>query len=175
MERQKRQYHYRSDSDCARLWGELKGMCAKLAWKICKDDATVDEVLARALERLCEDRPVENIRAWLNRVVFLEACKRAARAKEVREYVDDEPGKEDAEDRVLREEIRVRVRRALLAMPKKWSKAAELYYLQDMQGRDAAQVAGMHYEAFRSNVDRARLYMREELRDVYNDRFQERG
>lgn len=156
---------YKSESECARDWASVERLVLKVAGDVGRG-GDIGDIVAHCLERVCEARPVENLAGWVSRVAYNRSVReRRERARWAHDELNEEMvGEgEGGDDRVWRGEVRRAVRAALAELPPKERRAAELYFLRDMKGVDGARAAGAHPDAFKTNVHRARLYLREKL------------
>lgn len=135
----------------------------RIAWRMLGDGAEAEDVTQEALIRLWNAAPSwraegSKVSPWLARVatnICLDRLRRRARISDeaLPERADDAPL---ADDRLLIEENRSRVMRALDLLVERQRAAIILTYYEEMSNAAAAQMLDMNVRAFESLLARAR-------------------
>ena len=142
----------------------------RIAWRMLGDAGEAEDVAQEALLRLWKDAPRwqsqgAGVSAWLARVatnLCLDRLRRRARLsdEDVPERADPAPL---ADDCLVEDEDRARVRAAMDALPERQRAAVVLTYYEELSNADAAAVLEMNIKAFESLLLRARRALRERL------------
>jgi RNA polymerase sigma factor (sigma-70 family) len=139
------------------------------AWRICRDDATAEDLVQEAFTRLIVEvnagRTPENVPAWLSRVISNAAISLARKAATGHQYapmVAMRGTGETPEAAVLEHELRTEVD-ALLAGVRPDTRTALVLAASGYTGGEIARTIGRTPLATRALMCRARARLREQL------------
>jgi len=132
------------------------------------------ETFIRAHAALARFRGDSKFSSWLYRIAVNRSLTHAKRRARRPEPVDLGPGAEGlaavAQDRspdpaqlVLDDEFRRRVRRAVAELPPRYRAAVTLFYLEEKDSNEVAEVLGIPVGTLKTHLHRARAMLRSAL------------
>jgi RNA polymerase sigma-70 factor (ECF subfamily) len=153
-----------------------------------KEDAEeiTQDVLFKVYRKVDEFRGDAQLSSWIYRITFNAAMSRLRTARYQRAQADDrraEAATEDdgsrtplrtpdvadlsdmADERVLRSQVRVRVFRAILALPAIYRAPVMLRDIQGMSTEEASAMLRVKDQTLKSRLHRGRLILRKQLAD----------
>ena len=143
------------------------------------EDAT-QETFARATRHLRKLREIDDLRAWLARVVWRIAVDRRPKTMQIAldelEQSSGELRSEQvaADDLVLGEQLQHLLEPMIASLPVKLRDPLTLSTVEELSPRDISQVLGINEAAVRSRLFRARQILKEKLAGRLTGRLGER-
>jgi RNA polymerase sigma-70 factor (ECF subfamily) len=155
-------------------------------WHLAGDPATADdlfqETFLRALPAFDRLRTASNHRAWIYRIATNEALMRLRKARRKREvFLEDTPGGDQfgeeirdfarsALDDVQDAEIREALSRTLAELPEEYRVVFTMRDIDGLSNAEVAEVLEISVPAVKSRLHRSRLFLRDRLSKVFQDR-----
>jgi len=152
-----------------RLYGFSMRMCGE------REDArdTVQETLLQAFRSLKSLKEPKALRSWLYRVASNACLMRRRKGKfeperelsleELMPQEGEEASVEIPEEKLLRDELRLKVREAIRALPPQYRVVLVLRDMEQLSTREAAEALDLPESTIKIRLHRARLGVRKQL------------
>jgi RNA polymerase sigma-70 factor (ECF subfamily) len=161
------------------LMGRHMPRAIRVAQRVVRSAAEADDIGQEAFLRVWTsaasfDPDVARFTTWLYRIVLnlaFDRVRKPAFAPIDEVEIDDISSAEPAADeRLIVEEERVMVERAMARLSERQRGAIALFHMEGLSGDEAAKVMNLSAKAFESLLGRARLALREHVQKIQTDR-----